>query len=282
MTQFSRRRLLRAALAAGAAGAPAAAFAADRTSTAGLIEPAMRLKARSPAGVTTVALTFDACPGSFDHRVADTLVRNNVPATIFVTGAWIRRNPDAAAFLMAHPEIFALENHGDEHIPPVLGSRRIFGIKTGGEIDAIRREVRLGARDVQQLSGAAPRWYRASTGFYSPEVMDEIEAWDFSIGAYSLNADQGASLPAATVAKRLAAAADGDVIVSHINQPHRSSGQGVAAGIEALVARRVRFVRLDHLDRTDVVYQLKQPQTAAPVPPSRVVASHRPAGKQPA
>ena len=239
---------MQAAFASALAGEPAAAATSD------LIEPGMRLKARS-GGVPTVALTLDACPGGFDLRIAEALVRHAVPATIFVTGSWIRRNPEGVTFLAAHRELFALENHGDRHVPPVLGERKIFGIQSAGELAVIEREVRSGAEDVRAVTGAEPRWYRAATGFYSRPALDAIESWGYAIGAYSLNGDQGASLSAGAVARRIAAAVDGDVIVAHVNQPKRSSGQGVVEGIQELSGRGYRFVRLDHLSRADMSYE---------------------------
>lgn len=243
----SRRGFLTAACACAVCG-PAGAAA-----TSGLIEPNMRLRGASAAG-TTVALTLDACPGHFDLRIAEALVRNAVPATVFATGAWIRHNPEGVAFLRAHPDLFAIENHGDRHVPPVLGDRAVFGIAAAGDIASIQREVSRGADDIQMLTGARPRWYRGATGFYSPPALPAIEGWGAAIAGYSLNGDQGASLPADVVARRIAAAVDGDVIVAHVNQPTRSSGQGVVEGVQALCERRVRFVRLDRLWRSDVSY----------------------------
>src|SRR4051812_41493817 len=106
----SRRTLLKSLLAAAIAGSPVATMA-DDTPGPDLVEPGMRLKTRKFSPVT-VALTFDACPGGFDARVAEALVANDAPATIFATGAWLRENPEGAAFLTAHPDIFAVENHG--------------------------------------------------------------------------------------------------------------------------------------------------------------------------
>ncbi len=74
------------------------------------------------------------------------------------------------------------------------------------------------------------------------------------IGGYSLNGDLGASLPANAVAARIGEAADGDVIVAHVNQPRRSSGRGVAAGVGRLKARGARFARLVDLTGADMVY----------------------------
>jgi peptidoglycan/xylan/chitin deacetylase (PgdA/CDA1 family) len=93
----------------------------------------MRLKPGQTGGLT-VAVTLDACPGAFDARLAGALVEMGVPATIFVTGAWMRMNPRGLAFLLEYPAIFALENHGEHHIPPVLGRQRIFGIESAGDL----------------------------------------------------------------------------------------------------------------------------------------------------
>jgi hypothetical protein len=50
----------------------------------------------------------------------------------------------------------------------------------------------------------------------------------------------------------MAGAANGDVIVAHINQPTRPSGEGVVAGIKALQNRGASFIRLDNLLPTDL------------------------------
>jgi peptidoglycan/xylan/chitin deacetylase (PgdA/CDA1 family) len=202
----------------------------------------------------TVALTLDACPGRFDERIARALIEGRVPATIFASGPWLRRNPDSLALLLAHPDLFGIQNHGAAHLPPVLGARRVFGLAVAGDLEAVRQEVLVGAEDVKAATGVAPRWYRAAAGFYSPLALAAIRALGALIAGYSLNADMGASLAAETVARRIAAAKDGDVIVAHINQPLRESGLGVAAGIAALRHRGVRFVRLDQLGAGDVAY----------------------------
>ncbi len=39
-----------------------------------------------------VALTLDACSGQTDQRILNALVENHIPATIFVTGRWLKHN----------------------------------------------------------------------------------------------------------------------------------------------------------------------------------------------
>jgi peptidoglycan/xylan/chitin deacetylase (PgdA/CDA1 family) len=213
----------------------------------------MRL-ADPPPGGLAVALTLDACPGSFDQRIASALVESGIPATILVTDAWMTRNPAALAFLLAHPDLFGLENHGARHIPPILGGGTFFGIPVAGDLAAVQREVTEGASGILAATGIAPRWYRAAAGFYTPSVMPAIQQLGFGIAGYSLNADIGASLPAESVARRIANAASGDVIVAHINQPYRPSGLGVIAGVKMLQARGANFLRLDRLGVNDVTY----------------------------
>ncbi len=206
-----------------------------------LVEPILRLP---PSDKPTVALTLDACPGAFDERLARALADNAIPATIFVTTPWMRRNPTGLAFLLAHRDLFSLQNHGDRHLPPVLGSRTVYGLKPAGTLDAIRTEVALGSAAVAAASGEIPKWYRGAAALYSPEALAPIRQMGFGIAGFSLSADAGASLPAATVAARIAKARDGDVIIGHVNQPLRPSGAGIAAGVVTLKRQGMAFVRL--------------------------------------
>ena len=82
---------------------------------------------------------------------------------------------------------------------------------------------------------------------YSPSTITPIESLGFAIAGYSLSADQGASLPAAAVAQRMAGAKTGEILLAHVNQPNRSSGAGVAEGIAALHKADVSFTGLDTL-----------------------------------
>jgi peptidoglycan/xylan/chitin deacetylase (PgdA/CDA1 family) len=130
----------------------------------------------------------------------------------------------------------------------------VFGIAAAGDLETVEREVSRGGQDIAAATGVKPRWYRAATGFYSRAAMQPIRDLGYGLAGYSLNADMGASLPARAVAGRVAGAVAGDVIVAHINQPRRSSGLGVIAGLRVLKSRGARFVRLDRLGPADVVY----------------------------
>lgn len=206
-----------------------------------IIEPQLQLKTQHASSAKQVALTLDACSGGIDHRILDVLVREKIPATLFVTARWLRRNQAAIEILKAHPDLFAIENHGAEHVPAITVLKTMYGIPTAGTSAAIEREVKNGADKITQIFGRKPQWYRDATARYSTDAVRQIESMGYKIAGYSLNGDRGASLPPATVARRIAYARDGDVIISHINQPKRASGAGVAEGILRLKQQGVTF-----------------------------------------
>lgn len=196
-------------------------------------------------GPPRVALTLDACSGHADLRVLGGLIRLGVPATIFVTGIWLRANPDTVALLRGRPDLFTLQNHGARHVPAVLGGGRLYGVAVAGTIEAVRAEVAGGADAIIATGAPPPGWFRGATAIYSPGALTAIRAMGVRVAGFSVNGDEGASLPAATVAARIAAARDGDVVIAHTNRPGRPSGPGVVEGAARLVDRGVRLVRLD-------------------------------------
>lgn len=220
--------------------APVAALPLRRD---GLVEPVLRL--RPETGVRRVVLTLDACPGHFDARIAHMLVARQIPATIFITKVWMQMNPKGLAFFLKYPAIFRLENHGALHLPAILGVQHVYGLKVAGSWPAIEAEIAGGAQAIYQVTGRYPGWYRGAAGLYTPSVVPQIEKLGVRVAGYSLNSDIGASLPALQVLARLQAARNGDVIEGHINQPHRASGEGIAAGVAALQDAGVKFVHLD-------------------------------------
>ena len=224
-----------------------AAFAADEALLSSkvsqrhlIIEPQLNL-AGAKSNPIQVALTLDACSGDIDHRILDVLVREKIPATLFVTARWLRRNQAAIEILKAHPDLFAIENHGAEHVPAITVLKTMYGIPTAGTPAAIETEVKGGADKITEIFGTQPQWYRDATARYSTDAVRQIEGMGYKVAGYSLNGDRGASLPAATVARRISYAKDGDVIISHINQPKRASGAGVAEGILALKKKGAQF-----------------------------------------
>lgn len=240
--RWTRRSVLKFGAAALALGSPLSVVAQEHGS---LIEPSLKLSLASDQG-RVVALTLDACSGGCDYKILDALIASSVPATLFLTSRWIKSNPEGLRLILDHPNLFAIGNHGAQHIAAVLGASSIFGVRTAGDLDAIKVEVLDGAEAIHHAAGVEAKWYRGATALYSPQAVPLIQSLGFSIAGFSLNADEGASLPASSVSERMKRARHGDVIIAHMNQPHRPSGAGVIAGVRALLDQGVTFAKLEN------------------------------------
>ncbi|QPC94112.1 polysaccharide deacetylase family protein [Mesorhizobium sp. INR15] len=226
--------LIPAFLAVGATAASASAK---------LLEPDLHV-VRSDKPAIRVALTFDACDGRTDERILSALIDNKIPATIFITAKWLKRNAAAFETMRAHPDLFELENHGARHVPAVDEPVKVYGISAAGSTDAVKAEVEGGAQALVAAGAPAPKWFRGATAKYTATSIELIHKLGFKVAGYSLNADGGSLLGAATTGKRIAAAKDGDVVIAHINQPTHAAGEGVVKGLLQLKSRGVTFVRL--------------------------------------
>lgn len=225
--------LMLAAVSGQAAAAPAR-----------LVEPRLVLGKADHAGQPRVALTFDACSGAADQRILSTLIDNDIPATIFVTARWLKRNGPTMAALKARPDLFEIENHGAQHIPAVDRPMAIYGIPAAGTAEAVEAEVK-GGTDALTSQGVTPHWFRGATAKYTLSSIGQIRRLGLRVAGYSVNGDGGSLLGAAAAAKRIAAARDGDIVIAHINQPTHVAGDGVVKGILALKSKGYVFVRLN-------------------------------------
>ncbi len=209
-----------------------------------------------------LALTLDACSGRFDAPLLDFLIRERIPATLFVTRRWLRRNAGAVALIKAHADLFEVENHGASHVPAVIGpGREVYGIEGVPDLEQLRAEVQGGAAAIEAAFGTAPRWYRGATAVYDPQALAEIERLGYRIAGYSLNADAGATLARAAIEQRLQRARDGDVIIAHMNKPDSDSAEALIAGLAVLKQQGYVFVRLDQAQ-----LQPARPARSAPKP----------------
>lgn len=224
------------------------------------IELHHRLRLADPSS-RQVALTLDACSGQFDESLVEYLIRQRIPATLFVTKRWLDRNPRGVSVIKSHLDLFDVEDHGERHIPAVIGADlEVYGIAAHPDVEHLRREVLAGARAVELTFGVAPRWYRAATALYDKPSIAEIDRLGYRIAGFSVNADAGATRSKASIIRTLSRVRAGDVIIAHMNKPDSQTAEGLAVGLAALVDDGFVFVRLDQVELQPV------PDRTAPSP----------------
>lgn len=196
-----------------------------------------------------IALTLDACSGKYDDDLINFLIQNRIPATIFATKKWLDRNKLAVSVIKTHLDLFDVENHGEKHIPAVIGKgRTVYGIPGEPDVIHLRREVVEGARAVEEATGIAPHWYRGATAEYDSQSIEEIDKLGYKIAGFSVNADMGGTSKKIFIEKRLKHVKAGDVIIAHMNKPASDSAEGLAVGLAYLLKAGFVFVRLDQVD----------------------------------
>ena len=192
----------------------------------------------------TLALTLDACDGDTDRRIIALLRKHSVPATLFVTNRWLVRNKAVAEDLAEDP-LFAFACHGKRHKPASVNGRKAYGIAGTRTVQHLVEEVEDNARAITALTGERPRWYRSGTAHYDDVAIAVIADLSLTVAGYTVSADQGASLPAGDVARRIARAPDLAVILLHLNHPESGTFHGLATAIPKMIEQGVRFVKLE-------------------------------------
>lgn len=196
-----------------------------------------------------VALTLDACSGKFDEDITDFLIRNRIPATIFVTKKWLDKNPRGVAVLKANLDLFDVEDHGENHIPAVIGpGKKVYGLTGEPDVDHLQREVSEGARAINRAIGVTPQWYRGASAKYDPEAMEVISKMGYKIAGFSLNADAGATLSKKAIISKIRQLQAGDVIIAHMNKPASDSAEGLSTALLESLKQGFVFVRLDQVE----------------------------------
>ena len=208
-----------------------------------------RIAQNASAANNRVALTLDACGGAFDRELIEFLIRNRIPATLFATKKWLDNNPLGVATVKAHLDLFDIEDHGEKHIPAVIGvGKKVYGIPGQPDLPHLRQEVLEGARAVERATNVAAHWYRGATAEYDQLAVAEIRNMGFKIAGFSVNADAGATLKTPQIIDRLRHVQGGDVIIAHMNKPASDTAAGLTVGLAELRQRGLVFVRLDNVE----------------------------------
>lgn len=204
-----------------------------------------------------VALTFDACGGSlrssqFDEKLISFLIRNQIPATLFINARWIDSNPDIFHKLASNP-LFEIGNHGTLHRPLSVNGRSVYDINGTTSPEEVVKEIDGNEQKIAKLTGKHPLFFRTGTAYYDDESVRIARSYGVEIAGFSVLGDAGATLDSIEVARRIGNARKGDIIIAHMNHPESGTREGVIEGILRLKLEGFRFVRLsdvkDRLNR---------------------------------
>ncbi len=195
-----------------------------------------------------LALTFDACGGKhgngYDQKLIDYLIRQRIPATLFVNSRWIDANRETFLTLSKNP-LFEIENHGTEHKPLSVTGRSVYGIKGTKNAAEVVDEVLHNDRKIEEMTGRKPRFFRAGTAFYDEVAVKIVRELGEKPVNFDIIGDAGATYSSEQVKRALLEAKPGSIVILHFNMPGKGTAEGVMKAIPLLKQKGFQFVKLE-------------------------------------
>ena len=213
-----------------------------------------------PPGKKLIALTFDLCeqPGEiagYDGDIIDYLRRENVKATFFAGGKWMRSHEERTQQLMADP-LFEIGNHSEAH----RNLRLLEGAKLHDEVigpqrsyEAIRTRLagsQCAAERPAAMQSIPSRitLFRFPYGACNDRALREVHdqgllaiQWDISTG------DPAPQQSSAAIIGAMMRAKPGSIILNHANGRGWHTAAALPIAIEKLRKKGFEFVTVSEL-----------------------------------
>ncbi len=188
-----------------------------------------------------VAITFDACATrkgwyGFDRDVFEILKREQVPASIFVSGLWVDTHPEAMADLARDP-LIEFGDHSYDH-PHMT---RVSAAQMGDEID--RTEAALARYGRRSVAFRPPfgDWNRRVLAVASARRLPTV-TWNVVSGDPSAKTTTAGMIRAVVGQARA-----GSIVVFHINGRGWKTHEALPSILQSLRTRGFRFVQISEL-----------------------------------
>lgn len=162
-------------------------------------------------GAKKVAITFDAAWGDEDADcILETLKNNEVRATFFMVGDWMRKYPDLVKRIAADGHDVA--NHSDRH--PHVNS-------LGKE--AIKADIMKAHEEIKKITGKECFLYRPPYGEYNNTVLEAAEECNYYTIQWDVDSIDWKGYDAPTIVKKVLEhkhLGNGSIILLHNGAKH--------------------------------------------------------------
>ncbi len=198
-----------------------------------------------PRDSRKIALTFDACPtgkpDEYDGKVVDILLREQVPATLFMSGRWVEKNPEKTKFLASQAQFeIAAHSYYHPHMMEKPDDRDV-------------RELKRTQAVIRKVTGRTPRYFRPPFG----EADERIVRLAASAGLVTVQFDIASGDPDPDLSPQRIArvvlrdAKGGSIIVFHMNKNGVHTAEVLPQIIEGLRKKGFKLVTVGELLNED-------------------------------
>lgn len=192
---------------------------------------------RLPASAPVVWLTIDDGPGSDTPAILDLLEAHGAKATFFVVGARAAAQPQLIRDIVRRGH--GIGNHSYHHL-----SAWFWALPPA----RMRSEIDRTQQVLTDITGAAPRWFRAVVGMANPFVARSLAAHGLARVAWTARGfDALAAEPARVVSRIERGLAPGAIVLLHENAGHGRSVEIIAGLLQRLQQLGYRAVLPEQL-----------------------------------
>ena len=204
---------------------------------------------RLPTAQRQVWLTIDDGPGEDTAAMLDLLDRHRARATFFVVGDRAAARPELLREIVRRGH--GIGNHSASHPQAwfwALGPRRM------------REEVARAQSVITQVTGTAPRWFRAVVGMANPFVSSALREHGLARVAWSARGfDALAEDPVAVVARVERTLAPGAIVLMHEGARHGRNVETMALLLQRLETLGYSTVLPEDIEATTEVVGVAAP-----------------------
>lgn len=191
-----------------------------------------------PADTPRAWLTIDDGPSADTLAILDLLDRHAATATFFVVGERARRHPELVREIARRGH--GIGNHSDTH--PAAWFWALLPRRMSREIAATQATLR-------DITGIAPRWFRAVVGMANPFVSAPLRAHGLARVAWSARGFDGVSAdPRRVVARIERGLRPGAIVLLHEGAGHGRNVEAIGLLLQRLDALGYRTVLPEMLE----------------------------------
>lgn len=162
-------------------------------------------------GAKKVALTFDAAWGDEDaDQILTTLKANDVKATFFMVGDWVRKYPELVKRIA--DEGHDVANHSDKH-PHVASMSK----------EAIKADIMAAHEEIKKITGKTCTLYRPPYGEFNNTVLEAASECQYYTIQWDVDSIDWKGYDAPTIIKKVLEhkhLGDGSIILLHNGSKH--------------------------------------------------------------
>lgn len=197
-----------------------------------------------------IAFTFDACGGKngigYDIELIDFLHKEQIPATLFITGKWIDAN--FSTFLrLCRDTLFEIENHGLNHKPCSVDGKSIYGIPGTSNIAEAYDEIEANALKIKAIAKTSTHFYRSATAYIDEACVTMAGKMGVRVvGFQILSGDAVPFTPAPIIEENvIKKIKPGAIVIMHFNHPEWNTYEAMKNIVPKLRQMGYTFVRLN-------------------------------------